>query len=337
MDSQFTQISVKGKWIKVPSVSVGDRTVVATGRWVRIAVVHQEEWMEGEPVQEAENFIKELKAQNFNADIFCFSQRLPDTIPKYKYHVEWDNVAAIPITNYDDWWQKRLPQVTRKSVRRGNKRGVVAKVAQFDDELVNGIIRIHNSTLMKQGVPFAHFGKNFDVVKKEYGTYLERSEFLGAYYQNELIGIIKLVYMGEIASILQIISKEDHYDKRPANILIAKAVEVCEKKGMSFLIYGKYIYGKKTKSSLTEFKRRSGFEQIDFPRYYIPLTLKGRTVLRLKLHLGLKGILPAGIIYFLLDLRSRYYHIKKMFFKSVEELQIHSGAEGLKDRDREGR
>ena len=59
------------------------------------------------------------------------------------------------------------------------------------------------------------------------------------------------------------------------NALIAKAAEVCEQKGISHLIYGQFIYGNKRRSSLVEFKRRNGFEQVNFPRYYIPLTLKG--------------------------------------------------------------
>ena len=204
----------------------------------------------------------------------------------------------------------RLPKVTRKSVRRGYKRGVVAKVNVFDDELVKGIVGIHNETLMKQGEPFAHYGKELSVVKEEYGTYADRSEFLGVYYQNELIGLIKFVYMGKIASIMQIISKEAHYDKRPTNILIAKAVEVCAEKGVLFLIYGKYIYGNKTSNSLTEFKRRTGFEQINIPRYYIPLSFKGKMILKFGLHRGLIGVLPSDAINFLIKLRTRYYQFK---------------------------
>ena len=61
-------------------------------------------------------------------------------------------------------------------------------------------------------------------------------------------------------------------DKRPANALIAKMVEVCEAKGISHLIYGLYNYGNKRNSSLLEFKIRNGFEEFLVPRYYIPLT-----------------------------------------------------------------
>jgi len=113
-----------------------------------------------------------------------------------------------------------------------------------------------------------------------------------------------------LASIMQIVSKTTHYDKRPTNVLITKAVEVCKQKCISFLIYGKYVYGNKTDSSLTEFKRRNGFEQINMPRYYIPLTLKGKIAISLNIHLGLLGILPSNVISFLRNLRSKWYNIK---------------------------
>ena len=76
-----------------------------------------------------------------------------------------------------------------------------------------------------------------------------------------------------------------HYDKRPANALIAKAVEICEQEGISHLMYCNYVYND-PKSSLTEFKRRNGFEKVLLPRYYIPLTPKGKIALRLAFTAG---------------------------------------------------
>lgn len=311
METNLFEIKVRKGTIKVPSIRINNKTVVVTGKAIKMATVHDEEWLEGQGVDEPEMFIAKMKEANLKADIFTFTQKIPDIVPRYQYHLEWDNVAAIPIISFKDWWEKRLPQVTRKSIRRGGKRGVIAKVVEFNDELVRGIIEIHNDTPIRQGMPFAYMGMEFEDVKEGYGTYLDKSTFLGAYLGSELIGIIKLVHVGrEIASIMQILTMTRHYDKRPTNILIAKAVEVCEEKGIPFLVYGKYVYGNKTDSSLTEFKRRNGFEKVDFPRYYIPLTLKGRIIIKLKLHLGLLGILPSGVISLLRDLRSRYIRIR---------------------------
>jgi hypothetical protein len=335
METNLTEIKVKGKPTKVPSTRINDKTVVVIGKWLKTAEVHDEEWLEGEVVDDPELFITVGK-QKLKADIFTFTQKLPHTEPRHKYHMEWDNVAAVRTTSYKDWWEKQLPQVTRKSVRRGAKRGVTARIVEFDDELVRGMVGIHEDTLVKQGMPFAHRGQGFEAVKQHYGTYRDRSEFLGAFYEGELIGIIKLVYVGPTASIMAIVTKNQHYDKRPTNVLIAKAVEVCEAKGLAFLIYGKYIYGNKTDSSLTEFKRRNGFEQIDFPRYYVPLTLKGRVAIKLKLHLGLLGILPAGAISRLLKLRAGYYRAKLLLFRQEGKPQHQDQDGGRADAEGEG-
>jgi hypothetical protein len=106
---------------------------------------------------------------------------------------------------------------------------------------------------------------------------------------------------------MQILSQNEHFDKRPTNALLAKAVEICAAKGVSHFVYRKYIYGSNSDSQLTEFKRRNGFEQIRFPTYYVPLTVRGRVVIQLGLHLGLKGILPENLTSFLLNLRSKWY------------------------------
>ena len=108
---------------------------------------------------------------------------------------------------------------------------------------------------------------------------------------------------------MQILSKNAHSDKRPTNALIAKAVEISEQRGMSHLIYCKYVYGKNAKSDLTEFKRRNGFEQLLYPRYYVPLTIKGRLALRLKLHNGIGGLVPSRFWPVLMNARAKFFEI----------------------------
>ena len=89
--------------------------------------------------------------------------------------------------------------------------------------------------------------------------------------------------MGKLASILNIVRDPNHFDKRPGNVLLAEVVKACVEKKVTYLIYGKYVYGNKTSSSLTEFKRRNGFEMVRFPRYYIPLNIKSRVIVKLRL------------------------------------------------------
>ena len=300
------EVAIKGKPVKVPSLAFGANRIVVLGKWMKIAGIHDEEWLTGQLVDDPSTVVDHMKKGRLKADLFTFTQKIPDVTPRYKLAMEWDNAAAIRTSNFKDWWES-LPQVARKNVRRSQKRGVTVRLVEFNDELVGGLMKIFSQTLIKQGIPFAHHGKDFETVKKEHSGLLDRSEFIGAYSGDELIGFIKLVYMGDIAAILNIVTMDQHYDKRPANALITKAVEICEQRKMSHLLYGKFTYGNKTNSPLTEFKHRNGFEQINFPRYYVPLTLKGKLFLKLNLHRGLLGILPAGVIALLLKCRARFY------------------------------
>lgn len=241
-------------------------------------------------------------------------------LPKFKFNFELDNYAAVPVTTFEKWWES-VPQETRKNVRRATKRGVVVKAVPFDDELARGIYNLCNETPVRQGKPFWHFGKDFETVKREHATFLERSEFIGAFFQEELIGFIKMVYVDRIAYILHILAANSHYDKRPINALISSAVEVCAAKGVGYFIYGQYRYGNKRQSSLIEIKRRNGFEQINFPRYYVPLNLKGKMAVALRLYRGAVGLLPAPVLKTVLAVRNRFYQWKRPLssVKAVQE------------------
>ena len=277
------------------------------GRWLRIAHVRDEEVAENAAIDDLTSFLARLGESKLGADIFSFRQKLLDGIQRLNVPVYWENLAVIPITSYSEWWEKRLSQDARRNVRRAEKRGVRIELVQFDDNLVRHIKSIYDETPVRQGRRFWHYGKTPEQVRAENGTYLERSEFLAAYLGEEMIGFIKLIYVDGAASISQILSKNAHYDKRPANALIARAVELCEARGKSHLIYCNYNYGEANNSSLTEFKRRSGFEKLSVPRYYVPLTKRGALAVRLNLHRGIRERLPAGIVVPLLKLRSRYY------------------------------
>jgi hypothetical protein len=304
MNNSSVNITVKGKWVEVPALHVDGKTVVCTGKWIRKAELHEEEWGQFEPPGDVTSFVAKLKSQKPDADYFTFAQTVCDVEPRHSCYMEWDNAAAICTRNFSDWWENHLPQVTRKNVRRSQKRGVSVELMKLDDATIGLIHRLYGQIQTKQGSQFAHQGKDFETVKRELSTFADRSEFIGAFHENVLIGFIKMVYMGKVAGIMHIVTRNEDYDKRPANALVTKAVQVCEEKGMSYLIYGKYTYGNKTKSSLTEYKKRNGFEKMEFPRYFVPLTLKGEIAIRLRFHRGMLGILPGGVINVLLAVRT---------------------------------
>jgi hypothetical protein len=305
----FAEIRVRGKTTFVPSTTIDGRTVVVTGKWLKRAAIRDQDFIEGELVRDPATFLRALKQSNLGADFFTFFQRPPDVPLPYNFHTDWDNYAAVPITTFQEWWEK-LPQETRKNVRRSAKRGVTVKVVPFDDELALGIYKLCNETPVRQGKPFWHFGKDFETIKREHSTYPERSEFIGAFVGSELIGFIKLVHVDHIAHILHILAANAHYDKRPINALIAKAVEICQQRGSEYFVYGQYTYGNKTQSSLVELKRRNGFEQVDFPRYYVPLTWKGRIAVTLRLYRGAVGLLPAPVLKVAVAARDWLYQRK---------------------------
>jgi hypothetical protein len=313
MNKKYVEIVMRGKKILAPTVDIDDRTIIILGSWIRIASIHREDWMEGEPVENPEWFIPKIKELALDADIFSFSKKLPDTGIKYPFHYDWDNVAAIPISSFEDWWHERISRKTRQEVKRAERLGVKIKVVPFGEGLIRDIVDLFNRISIKQGLPFTHHGKDYAKVQKDISPYSDRSDFIGAYYEDELIGYMKIVFMGKIASILNIITDPIHFEKRPGNALLAEAIRVCEKKGLLYLLYGKYAYGNKVNSSLAEFKRRNGFEMIRFPRYYVPLNLKGRIIINTRLYRGLLGLLPESLILPLINFRSGFSMIIPLF------------------------
>ncbi len=296
------------------TIQIDGRDIVVRGTWLRTASIFDEDWLDQPMAADPAVFAGAIKASGLDADIFTFAQRIPDWKPRYRYRFEWDNVAAIPITTYDDWW-RRLSSDRRKDVKRAEKQGIVVKTVGLDDELVRGIVEINNDVPFRQGKRFKHYGKDFETVRREYATFPDRSEFLAATFNDELAAILKIVYVGELACFLEILSKTKFNDKRPINALIAKAVEIAVEKKKSYLTYGRFQYGNKTHSSFADFKERNGFERILFPRYYIPLTLKGRVAIRLRLQRGLLWILPGPLVTAVV--RGRSYFTDRILRKQV--------------------
>ena len=308
MSIRDIEISVGGKWIAVPALHVEGRNIVRAGKLVRIARVHDEEWLETE-LADPEACLQALRQSGFAADLFTFSHKPPQTTPRFDYPVDFESIAIARTANFQAWWEA-LPQETRKNVRRSQKRGVTVTVKPFDEELVTGIAAVNNESPTRQGRNNKHYGKTLAQVRRDHESFVDRSDFLCAFLGAELIGYLKLVYRGDVASILNIVSKRSHQDKRPTNALIAKAVDLCQQKGISNLVYGKYFYGNKQNSPLLEFKVRNGFREILTPRFYVPLTKWGAMCLKLKLYRGPVGLLPPSLIDMGLKVRTRLYDAK---------------------------
>jgi hypothetical protein len=261
------------------SISQGPLTVVNL----------EDEWYED--LENPEAVISALKGSvGFTPDLFTFWQRMPDVHPKYSFHLEWEEIAVLPITSYDHWWREQIKSRVRNQIRKAQKEGVVVKEATFDDDFVRGMTAIFNETPVRQGRRFWHYGKDCDTVKSQFSRFLFRERMIGAYYQDQLIGFMMLGDAGRFGITGQIISSIKHRDKSPNNALIAKVVEVCATKKLGYLIY--FFW---SDDSLAEFKRRCGFEKVRVPRYYVPLTWKGEFALKCGAHRGLRAMLPKGV------------------------------------------
>lgn len=300
---QKSEFSFQGRSFLVPTCRIEGLEVIAVGRWLRIATLKDEEWLEGEPIANPIHFVNALRASGLPADIFAFSGPIDAKPVAGGGQFEIDNVAVIRIDDYRAWWEG-LPQEARKNTRRAAKKGLEIRSAALDADFVAGIKAIYDEVPIRQGRKFWHYGKDLHTIERENGTYLDRCEFLGAYYSDQLVGFMKFVHVSDTARIMQILCLNAHQDKRPMTALIAKAAEICHKKGLKYLIYGKFTYGRITDSSFTEFKRRLGFEQKNFPRYYIPLSLRGRIALRLGAHRGWRVLLPPKLINYLRRIRT---------------------------------
>jgi hypothetical protein len=290
---------VKGKPTQVDSVVADGKEVVIAGRFTKTARL-ADEWYDD--VEAPEPIIAAIRKANARVDIFTFWQRLPDTIPQHKYYLEWDSIAALPVKSFDHWRKTQLNPKARNLLKKSEKLGVTIREAEFNDGFIKGMASIFNEAPVRQGKPFWHFGKDVETIKRDFSVFLFREDLFGAYYNDELIGFMFLAYAGKYALLGQIISKIEHRDKAPNNALIAKAVAICENKHVPYLVYAMWSTG-----SLGHFKQQNGFEKFALPRYYIPLTIKGAIILKLRLHHGLAGIIPTRLRSYLVNLRNRWY------------------------------
>jgi hypothetical protein len=280
--------------------TVEGAAISVSGSWLRTAQL-TDEWHHD--IDDPASFITELSRSGSSADLFTFWQRPPNTEPQFPYYHEWDSIAVLQVSTYEHWLKKQINSKTRNMLTKAEKKGVVVRPATFDDDFVRGMVAIFNESPIRQGKPFWHFGKDFETIKKEFSRFLFREQLFGAYLDEELIGFIFLVDAGHIAMLGQIISTIGHRDKSPNNALIAKAVEVCADRGVPFLAYALWP----APGSLRDFKKHNGFECVNLPRYYVPLTLKGRLALKMKLHKGASARIPEGLLSRLKGFRTQFY------------------------------
>ena len=281
-------------------MQVGDKRLIVQGRVLTVARL-KDEWYDdlGDP----ELVISSLKQCASVPDLLTFWQRLPDTVPIYPYYYETEILSAIPLKDFEHWWEKQIGSDTRKKARRPEKRGVEIRVVPLDDAFVSGVMGVFNETPVRRGKPFWHYGKDFDTIKQGLSRDLDRSKFIGAYDGGNLVGFVKLVCAeGRFANPGLIVSKLEARKKYVNNALIAKSVELCCQNRIPFLTYTKWRRG-----SQAEFLVRHGFQKVTVPRYWIPLTPKGKIAIKLGLYRDIRSYIPDRLLIAVRELRSALY------------------------------
>jgi len=287
-------------------MKVCGKDIKIQGRLIRIARLDGDKYTFPD---DPEAVLDALRKCGKRVDVFTFLQKLPETTPKYNYPMELDNLAVLPVSTFDHWWNNQIRSYPRNRARQAEKRGVVLRELPFSEELIKGICGIYNETPVRQGKAFPYYGMTPEQARDYAGTFLDRSIYIGAFVGDTMIGFIKLV-MDESrnqACLVHILSMVQHKDKAPTNALIAQAVRSCAEHKVPFLVYEHFTYGKKEGDSLSHFKEVNGFQRIDLPRYYVPLTAVGQAALRLGMHHRLVDRLPESLVSKLRDWRKAWY------------------------------
>jgi hypothetical protein len=290
-------------------IEVCGKDVRVEGRLVRIARLEGDKYQfldDPKPVIEA------LPEAGTRIDLFTFLQKVTETSPKYSYSMEWDNLAVLPLTTFDHWWKNTVDNKTRNMVRKSEKKGVEVREVPFDDALVHGIWEINNESPVRQGRRFPHYGMSLERTHKYAGTFLDSSTFIGAFFEGRLIGFAKLTCdeARTQASLMHIVALIRYRDKAPTNALMAQAVRSCANRRIPNLVYSNFSYGRKQSDGLSDFKENNGFQRVDLPRYYVPLTRLGWISYQLGFHHRLRDRIPESVASKLRALRRFFYNRK---------------------------
>ena len=288
-------------------IDVCGKQIQVQGRLIRVGRLDADKYLF---LDDPEAMLDALRESVTRIDLFTFIQRLPETQPRYPYPMRWDNFAALTVSTFEHWWTHQIRSFPRNRARQAEKKGVIIKEVPFGHALVRGIWEVYNETPIRQGKPFTHYGEDFETVYRAEATYLDYSIFIGAFLGDQMIGFVKLVHdqSRTQANLMNIVSMVRHSDKAPTNALIAQAVRSCAERGIKYLVYQNFSYGDKRSDGLSHFKEVNGFQRINVPRYYIPLTCIGALALRLGLHRRLADRVPEPIVAKVREFRRAWYN-----------------------------
>src|SRR5574337_270147 len=113
MQMKMVQMTIKGE--TVDAVYINKQVFTITGKCIKTAKLI-DEW--DKDVADPQLIIAGLKKVEPKVDFFTFMQRLPETEPKYDYFTEWEDISAIRLQSFDDWWGNKISSDSRNKVRK---------------------------------------------------------------------------------------------------------------------------------------------------------------------------------------------------------------------------
>jgi hypothetical protein len=305
METSRSFLVEKGKEIPIYKTNYNNIEIIIRGKFLKYAYPINNGMVE---IFDPKNVIEYFdNMKNIRVDYFQFMQKIPNSKAVFKYYFVYDNLAAIPIESYSQWWSKQINGKTRNMVRKSKKSGIEIKSVNFDKFFVENVHTIFNESPVRQGKKFWHFGKSIEVINRQLSVDSKSHTYLGAFYKNEMIGFAGIRRVDDIGFLGQIISMIKHRDKAPNNALIDHSVLFCEKNNINYLIYDKFDYGKGGSDTLKRFKKDNGFQKYELPKYFLPITSFGKFVCDHKLHLNFTDFIPQPLYNMLRTIRKKIY------------------------------
>src|ERR1700729_3232192 len=159
---------VKGMSRKMTGLRFDGRELVINRGLCRVAHIDADDY---KFLDDPESVVAELRRAKLGIDLFTFLPKLSGTTPQYPYPFEMDNMAVLPVTTFDNWWNKQIGFKARNKAKQAEKKGLSIREVPFDENLSRGIWEIYNEVPVRQGRRFPHFGKTLEQVHAMSGTW----------------------------------------------------------------------------------------------------------------------------------------------------------------------
>src|SRR5947209_15131832 len=117
-------------------MKVGTESIRVRGGLVRIARLDADMY---HFLEDPEAMVQALRESRQRIDLFTFTQDILETTPRYSFPMEQENFAVLPVSTFENWWDKQIGFKARNKAKQAEKRGVVLREVPFGEELVRGI------------------------------------------------------------------------------------------------------------------------------------------------------------------------------------------------------